>query len=66
MTRATHTPKDDEQGFDAWYAKVDAAVQAKTGLSVDDLPDCCYRDWWEDGMTAGQAARAAIRSAQEG
>lgn len=49
--------------FAAWMAKVDAAVIAKCGLSVSDLPDCCFSDWFEDGMRPGDAARAAIREA---
>ena len=49
--------------LDAWMKAVDAIVSARYGLSVYDLPDCCYADWHEDGYTPAQAARKAVRSA---
>lgn len=54
-----------KQTFEAWFAAVEKAVQAKTGLSLQDLPDCCYRDWYEDGMSAKTAASKAVRAAKE-
>ena len=51
--------------FEAWYTKVGLHVQKLAGLSVDDLPDCPYADWWEDDMPALSAARKAIRMASE-
>lgn len=52
-----------EREFKDWMNKVDASVGAKVGLSVYDLPDCAFRDWFEDGVRAGAAARSAIRAA---
>lgn len=52
-------------GFKAWMAKVDAAVAAKCGLSASDLPDVCYRDWYEDGVTPKSAAARAVKAARE-
>jgi hypothetical protein len=49
--------------LDSWMTDVDLACGAMLGLSVYDLPDCPYADWFEDGLTAKQAARRAIRSA---
>jgi len=49
--------------FIRWRAAVDARVSAMTGLSLDDLSDCCYRDWYEQGMKPARAARRAIREA---
>jgi hypothetical protein len=49
--------------FDQWMDKVDRLVTAALGLSVHDLPDCCYRDWYDEGLTPRQAARRAIRNA---
>ena len=51
------------KSFEQWMAAVDAEVQAKIGLSIYDLPDCCYADWHEDGFTPKQAARKALRAA---
>jgi len=52
-----------DRAFKEWMGKVDASVGAKCGLSVYDLPDCPFRDWFEDEMRPGDAARAAIREA---
>lgn len=46
--------------FDAWMTRVDQAVTRKTGLSVHDLADQCFADWFEDGLTPAQAARLAL------
>lgn len=51
-----------DEKFDVWMAKVDAAVEKKIGLSVYDLPDLCYRDMFDDGVTPSQAARMAIKN----
>ncbi len=44
---------------------VDAAVEAKVGLSLDDLPDVLLDDWFEDRVPVGAAASRAIRYAKE-
>ena len=51
--------------FDTWMARVNAIIEAKYGLSSDDLPDVCYSDWFEDEVTPAQAARRALRNAGE-
>ena len=51
------------QEFDKWMKKVEGYVVELTGLSTDDLPDCCYYDWYEDGMAPKPAARKAMRQA---
>ncbi len=51
--------------FAEFMAAVDRVIQARFGVSADDLPDFCYRDSFEDGMTPRQAAAAAIRAARE-
>jgi hypothetical protein len=50
-------------GFDTWMEAVDDAVQANCGASVRDLPDCCYRDWFDDGLSPREAARLALENA---
>lgn len=49
--------------FEAWLAKVDAAIRAKTGLTLRDLDDCPYADWYEDGVSPATAAKRAIKNA---
>ncbi len=46
-------------------AQVNACVDAICGMTADDLPDVCYRDWYDDGVKPSSAARRAIRSANE-
>lgn len=48
--------------FDAWMAKVDAACLKACGLSIHDLSDCCFMDWFEDGVSPLSAAKRAIRA----
>lgn len=49
--------------FQAWIDKVDSLVSGSLGLGLDDLPDCCYADWHEDGVSARDAARMALAAA---
>jgi hypothetical protein len=55
-TKATAT-------FPDWMAKVDRLIGHVCGASADDLSDCCYADWYDSGMSAGTAARKAIKNA---
>jgi len=55
----------DSVPFKVWMHAVDRTVERLAGLSRDDLPDCPYADWYEDGVMPGQAARRAIRGAQQ-
>jgi len=52
--------------YEAWMQLVEREVAKSCGMSVSDLPDCCFRDWYEDEMPAKSAARKAIRYAMEG
>jgi hypothetical protein len=58
------TPTERRPDFDTWMKLVDKAVYARLGCSVHDLPDCCYRDWYDQGDRALTAARKAIRVAE--
>ena len=53
------------QSFQEWMNEVDAAVTRKTGLSVHDLPDCSFADWYEDDLSPKSAAARAIRAGRE-
>ena len=54
-----------EMTFEEWMAEVDHFCYAKAGLSIYDLPDCCFRDWYDDGMSPRRAAADALRETQE-
>jgi hypothetical protein len=56
----------EDRAYAAWMAKVDAILVRKTGLDSNDLPDICYRDMHDDGASPSEAAREAIRYADEG
>jgi hypothetical protein len=51
-------------GFDSWMRQVDAWCQRLCGLSIHDLADCCFADWYEDGASPKAAAKRAIRREQ--
>lgn len=53
------------QSFDDWMWDVNSALEAAVGLSASDLPDCCYRDWYDDGVAPQDAARRAVRNAND-
>lgn len=46
--------------YEAWHHDVDTIVQCTVGCSVNDLPDCAYRDWYDEGMSPRDAAMRAI------
>ena len=50
--------------FEAGMAEVNQAVEAKIGCAADDLPDCCYADWYDHGVTPKGAAARAIKAAR--
>ena len=50
--------------YAAWMREVDREVSDLMGLGVDDLPDCLYRDWFNDGVSPHTAARRAVRKAR--
>jgi hypothetical protein len=52
-----------KQTLEQWLAKVNLAVEHLSGMSMHDLADCPYMDWYEKGMTPETAARKAIRNA---
>ncbi len=48
--------------FQDWMKQVDKAISDKVGLTSSDLADICYRDLYDDGVSASSAARKAIKS----
>jgi hypothetical protein len=58
--KVVRSRKDDGLTFANWMTLVDRNVEHVAGCSVYDLADCCFMDLYDDGFTAGQAARHAI------
>ena len=54
----------DTSTFEQWLAKVDRYVGIACGLSYLDLPDCCYRDWYDARVRPIRAANQALRRAR--
>jgi len=52
------------QTFEKWMKAVDAWSWEKHGLSIHDLPDAPFADWFADGMTARAAASKAYKLAE--
>jgi hypothetical protein len=46
--------------FNTWMSKVDRKVSATAGLSVHDLSDQPFYEWWEEGMTPSEAASITL------
>ena len=46
--------------FNAWMAQVDSMVTRICGLGVHDLPDQCFADWFQDGISPREAAERAL------
>lgn len=51
--------------FEQWFAEADAACRKAYGLSLSDLPDCPYQDWYATGKTPKGAASKAWKLAKE-
>lgn len=52
-----------ELTYDKWLEVLDRTVIARTGLSVHDLPDVPFRDWYRDEMSPADAATQALAEA---
>lgn len=44
--------------FSNWFAQVDNAAEQTFGLSVHDLPDGTWRDYFDDGLSPQEAVEA--------
>lgn len=49
-----------ELTFKQWMAQVNREVSRIAGLSVYDLADQPFRDWYEDGLTPAEAAEETL------
>lgn len=61
------TPREmdptDNPTFEQWMGRVDAVCWRCAGLSVYDLPDCLYRDWYDKRLRPVWAAKKALARA---
>lgn len=48
--------------FEEWFKEVDQHVQKAVIISVHELPDCPYHDWYDDGVRPATAAKRAIKN----
>ena len=46
--------------FGEWMREVDDILLARVGVTSADLPDQCYRDLYDEGISPGEAAREAL------
>jgi hypothetical protein len=49
------------KNFERWMQHVDGYVWRLVGVSVYDLSDCPFRDWFEDELPPIEAARKAVK-----
>jgi hypothetical protein len=50
--------------FDEWMDRIDSLLFSTRGVSVHDLPDCPYRDWYDnERLRPIRAANRALKNA---
>jgi hypothetical protein len=52
--------------FETWKKRVDEELESLYGLSLDDLPDFCYRDVFDKNWSPKRTAYAALKAAGGG
>jgi hypothetical protein len=50
---------NNDRDFAAFLLVADSLAHRRYGVSIYDLPDYCWRDVYEDGLTPRQALNAA-------
>ena len=46
-----------KKSYEEWEKELDAAIQKEYFLSLYDGIDCCFYDWYEDGVSIKSAVR---------
>lgn len=62
-TKAQYVPPATLEDF---MRRVDSLVTGALGLSIYDLPDRCYADYFEDGERPATVALRIVRSCRNG
>ena len=52
-----------KDSFQVWMKKVNAAIEAKCGMTADEIEDTNYSEMWERGVTPKSAAAKAVKQA---
>lgn len=50
---------EPELAFEHWRAQCDLLVTHRYMVGIDDMPDACWRDWYEDGLRPVEAVDTA-------
>lgn len=51
--------------FETWYAAAEVVAKREIGVSLEDIADCPYRDWYEYGLSPKQSVAKARKRALE-
>jgi hypothetical protein len=55
-----------KRSFELWMADVDNEISSRLdGMISADLPDVCYRDWYDANVSPKIAAKRALKYAME-
>ena len=54
---------DPMPSFEDWMKRVDTILERYRGISVHDLPDCRFRDWYDRRVYPIRAANRVLRAA---
>ena len=52
-----------KRGFDDFKRVINTILEKEFGILSDDLPDYCYRDNYDDGISARETAYEALDNA---
>jgi hypothetical protein len=53
-----------KKSYDEWMLEIDRMVSAKIGLSIHDLPDMPFRDWYDAGKSPAFVVGRAMKEAK--
>lgn len=51
---------DDTSTFEQWKARINRLTVRFVGVTVDDLPDCPYYEWYRERVRPTHAANQAL------
>jgi len=54
---------DDKPSFEQWMNRIDLLMWKHRGVSIYDLEDCPFRDWYDDRIRPVRAANRALKRA---
>jgi len=63
VKKGTPRTMDTPCTFEQWKQRIDNLLAHVYGITSDDLPDCTWRDWYDDGLRPIYAANRALKRA---